>query len=609
MSEPAKKTGHISESYTPKEVPEIMKLAQQVQDAGENNGGTQAASSGGSGMLPGIRGICNGMKGHNYALPDCLAFLWERLNESPALDFWQFAALTGDTVAQVYNRGPSTRCEYCVSGYLAGPEHIAYVFDALGYGHEYVTAEQIKTKKEAYLRKVTQCIDKGLPVLVRFNMADVPGWDSDVGTWSLIVGYAGAGSTLSLNFGCLNEGGEARLLEYDASGEIGMDWIFAGEKLREITLEEIYFRAIKTMAHWLTLPGRGGMFFGAAAFRAWADDIESGRYEDESVGLWDNYGVYVCNLATSGGEPTYLFRQLAELNPKHAHYIELGEKIQALLPAETSTGGKTLDWIRLDKLNGGLDVQRKVLLDKKKRGKIAAVLRKRAERLDEVVRILSPESYKPKEAPEIVKLAENTQKSIQKKKERFADRLSEITLAELPGAMVASYEVISDSPEQESGAFIEAWLEKRGLRMASAAGPGADGVVRYGFDCHKGRDICGENSACKKEQKGCWQCRIYHQYVTLPEGAAIAGDDDVKIKEFPGGKFARVAVRDPFTCDFPSAWYVLLEWTFKRKIRNRLGCASKKDCYSLFSNEETPCLEELYWDQGVQYMAFYLPVE
>ena len=222
---------------------------------------------------------------------------------------------------------------------------------------------------------------------------------------------------------------------------------------------------------------------------------------------------------------------------------------------------------------------------------------------------VTPESYKPKETPEIMKLAEEAQKNTRQKKERFTDRLSEITLVELPSAMVASYEVISGSPEQESGDFIEAWLEKRGLRC------GENGMVRYGFDCHKGRDICGENTACTRpallagEQKGCWKCRIYHQYVTLPAGAAITGDEDVAIKEFPGGKFARITVRDPFTCDFPSAWYELLKWTFRHKIPNRLGCRSKKDCYSLFSNEDSPCLEEIYEENGVQYMAMYLPVE
>jgi len=233
---------------------------------------------------------------------------------------------------------------------------------------------------------------------------------------------------------------------------------------------------------------------------------------------------------------------------------------------------------------------------------------------DALIPIERPESYDPR-TPEIVSMVEQAQDTTPQKKIPLKEHLSEITLVDLPKRMVASYEVISGSPEGESEAFIVAWIEKHGLRTASAAGRGDSGVIRYGFDCHKGRDICGENTACTRpallagEKKGCWKCRIYHQYVTLPEGAPITGDSDVAVKEFPGGRFARIAVRDPFTCDFPSAWYELLKWAFKHKIPNRLGCKSKKDCYSVFSNEESPCLEELYWEDGVQYMAMYLPVE
>jgi len=74
-----------------------------------------------------------------------------------------------------------------------------------------------------------------------------------------------------------------------------------------------------------------------------------------------------------------------------------------LLPAETPTGGKTIDWIRLEKLKGGLHAKRKVLRNRKKRAKIAAVLRERAGYLDEVVRIL--ESYSAQAKPAIMKLA------------------------------------------------------------------------------------------------------------------------------------------------------------------------------------------------------------
>ena len=209
----------------------------------------------------------------------------------------------------------------------------------------------------------------------------------------------------------------------------------------------------------------------------------------------------------------------------------------------------------------------------------------------------TPEGYQPKDRPEIVKLAQAQQPT--KKHIPLKNRLSEIALVDLPKTMVASHEVISAEPEQEGAAFMEAWVQKA-LDLPAPYAPmrsGEHGIRSFGFDCHKGKDI----------PKG---CRIYHWYVTLPKGADVAGDDEVEIKEFPGGQFARIVVENPFMdCDFPCAWGKLLKWVFKNKIPNRLGCKSKKDCYSLYSNEESPCLEETYEENGVQYMAMYLPVE
>ena len=163
----------------------------------------------------------------------------------------------------------------------------------------------------------------------------------------------------------------------------------------------------------------------------------------------------------------------------------------------------------------------------------------------------------------------------------------EVAIVSLPAGRVASYEVTGEAPEQDAIAFVEKWLADKGLR------PGADGVRGFGFDCHKERDI----------PEG---CRIYHVYYTVP--ADVAGDAAVTVKDFPGGAFARLIVTDPFSGDFPTGWYTLLAWTFEHNVRNGLGCTSPDDCYSLFSGEDSPCLEELYQQDGVQYMALYLPL-
>jgi len=174
------------------------------------------------------------------------------------------------------------------------------------------------------------------------------------------------------------------------------------------------------------------------------------------------------------------------------------------------------------------------------------------------------------------------------KKEVKKMEFGQIEMVSLPKMRVASYEVTSGEPEQTAIKFVENWLQNKGLKA------GENGVRNFGFDCHKGREI----------PKG---CRIYHVYFSVPE--FVEGDSDVEVKEFAGGNFARLIITNPFSGDFPSAWEVLLKWTFDNNIENGLGCTSPEDCYSLFSNEDTPCLEEIYFDNGVQYMAMYLPVK
>lgn len=97
-----------------------------------------------SNLLAGRRALLDGMQGHNFALPDCLQYLFERAGAFGTLDYWNFAALTGDVCAQVYDRGRADGCEYCVSGYLAGPDYLSRVFGALGYAHTYAGRSDIR---------------------------------------------------------------------------------------------------------------------------------------------------------------------------------------------------------------------------------------------------------------------------------------------------------------------------------------------------------------------------------------------------------------------------------------------------------------------------------
>jgi len=328
------------------------------------------------------RKLCDGNQGHNYELVDCIKLILECKGQEHKPDFWDIAALTGDGVAQVYSRNPATGCEYCVSGYLAGPEHIKYIFDALGYDHEYVTAAQLGADNTVYMQKIVASIDNNIPVLVKTNLHNIQGWQSDVGTHCLITGYEHSGQIIKLLVGEAEE-----TIDCILTGKNKLDLIFIGDRQRNVTLELLYQEAASKTLHWLTLPELDGVFFGAAAFRAWADDIDAGRFEDSNLPLWGNYGVYVANLATSGEAPTYIFETLANISPAHAELAALSEKFQKTLHPETQEGNL---WARMEALDAGMDMDkvRATMRNKEKRAKVAALLRDYAENLDRAVEML-----------------------------------------------------------------------------------------------------------------------------------------------------------------------------------------------------------------------------
>lgn len=213
------------------------------------------------------------------------------------------------------------------------------------------------------------------------NLHDIPGWESDVGTYCLVVGYDDGGRTLKLNgtdtLDCPLDGG-------------CLDLVFPGERQHEVSEREFLLACLRGLPHRLTLPAVGTKRFGAAAFRAWADDIDEGRFADDRLPLWENYGVYVCCLATSGGEPTYLYRKLAGLDPALRPLEPFGSRIQALLPAETPTGGRSLLWLELESLGGGMDMAqvRETMRDRARRGRVSETLRQYADRLEEALALM-----------------------------------------------------------------------------------------------------------------------------------------------------------------------------------------------------------------------------
>ena len=335
------------------------------------------------------------MKGHNYELPDCIVYILERRSREE-FDFWDIAALTGDTMAHVYHTKPSTFCGYCVSGYLAGEKYVTSVFDRLGYSSEYVPYERLTSERTVYTKKITESIDSGVPILVKTGLKEffpnprVPENPYDVLTYCLAVGYEISGDEVKLQLLTV----DTEELECVIGDGKRVDLIFVGEMERKTTPRDILLLSLRNAAKWLTHPSCGSMFFGFNALRTWAGDIRAGRFTDEKLDCdwWGNWGVYVCNIATSGGQIAALLKKASLSDETYAFLADIAVQVDELFPAENPYGaGRCLLWLKLEEMGVGMDMDsvKKTLSDPKMREQAARTLEDFADRVEKIARIMA----------------------------------------------------------------------------------------------------------------------------------------------------------------------------------------------------------------------------
>jgi len=296
----------------------------------------------------------------------------ERVNPDEPINtnYNLFAAITGDNEVQAYGRGfkrSYNQHDLPLSSVWDGQDLVAYLFDELGYEHTYVTAAQIRQNKAMYTETVKAFIDKGIPILVR--TASPQGYGSN---YELIVGYEEGGKVLLYLDGDDIEPrketvGEPRGNEW----HIEWDWVFIGDKKRDIDKKTLYTNCLKRTLEMLTSPDKYGCSYGAKAFRDWADDIENGFFAKGG-----EYTAYVCVLATNGGRGFgYIYEQMPEFG-----------FLKNILDNQCKRNNEL--WSELEKLGGGFNVTNEVMQDMAKRKQIADKIREFAVCKDEIVKIL-----------------------------------------------------------------------------------------------------------------------------------------------------------------------------------------------------------------------------
>lgn len=326
-------------------------------------------------QISNIQTFCVGERGENFAFDGSCQRLMDCLGEKN-YGYWLIAGITGDGFAQVY---PKNRLfysdRYCVSDYhiLYDDDYTDYIegiFDKMGYACTYVSKKQLLSNKEMYRQTLMAYIDKGIPV-IQFK-----------GKYSLICGYEEHGDILLQRYPCNDNFDRFSLDEAYFSDDEMKGWLFIGEKKEQKNLADLYREAVKKMPEILTTQ-TDKYYFGAEAFRAWAEDIEKGFYDgktQEEVDLWETHTSFVCDFETITVAAKHFLLKALELNP------DLGF-ITQIIPIFTrqsayANGG-------LEDLEGGFNVTLAALQDVNKRKLIADRLRIFAENMDEAVRILN----------------------------------------------------------------------------------------------------------------------------------------------------------------------------------------------------------------------------
>lgn len=349
--------------------------------------------------IPKIHQVITMHYGENYWFNGCAKYVMERLGE-PDYDYWFFAGLTGDNFAQNYALNGGFLGDGVVdfqlnSGNKIPHEYFEELFETCGYASTFVYGKELRKNTEMYLQTLIAYIDKGVPVIL-FGYGGPP--------FGVFVGYEEHGKVLLYMTGDQTE--PQRMPIAEATGKEDTDrfgWIFVGEKKEQKDLKQIYRDVIRNLPSLLTTK-TDTYCFGAEAFRTWAAEIEGGKFDGmkpEQFDSWCMYTTYVCCLATNSGGCRGFLEKAQELNPDFTFLEDVRRQYRItgmLWNAEHEAGdGFAAEYARLnggvpdnlEAIGGGFNITLEALQDPEKRSKIVATIRKFADCIDEVVRILT----------------------------------------------------------------------------------------------------------------------------------------------------------------------------------------------------------------------------
>lgn len=297
--------------------------------------------------------------GENYPFSACMAKLIELLGgDTSRFTYGFFAGLSGDDFIMCY--ADNGECNDCVSVCENTERFLKRTFNRIGLKYEYVPVKVWKMDREALKAKLRDFIDRGIPVLTK----DEQGMDGAYANYDLLYAYESGGERVSRYCG------DPKHNQDSALDELKCSFIFIDSLPVIDDLAKVYRESVLQLPEIMKSKTETGVLFGANAYRAWADDLENGRYDrytGESFESWRDWCVYVCNLATNARHGWDFIAKAYVHNPDMPnilHMISLLDRNERQL------------WHELEEQGFGFNVTLENLQNREKRLKAAETIRR-----------------------------------------------------------------------------------------------------------------------------------------------------------------------------------------------------------------------------------------
>ncbi|MDF2543929.1 MAG: hypothetical protein K0S47_3647 [Herbinix sp.] len=361
MSQANQKSIQSSESYSPKDKPEIFHLLDHYgkQTFSEKlailpqGSGTPPTR----GKIENIHRLYYADKGENFMFDGCMRGVLEALGEDPSIyNYDLMMAICGDMFTQMYRKGGESDClmDNCFA-----PEVALHAFQLCGYESIFFTRDELNSHSNEIMDIIKKSILRNAP-LISIGVGNIPVTKEDgekvwngttpivnktveVPFASIIGGYEDDNlfANVWLEEAMVEENGYTKVHNALSSSK-GL--LVVGNKMTAPTLQSVYHGIINTLPVYLTLPGKNGYSFGKRAFYEWADNIRS----KEILAVNDKWNMHFAPaviLYTNAGRAREFFNRVIDLCPDY----ELAIKLKPLYEKAVDLNNE------LDKLQGGFD--------------------------------------------------------------------------------------------------------------------------------------------------------------------------------------------------------------------------------------------------------------